>query len=101
MNSIQKGLIDESKIKIKVNDYNEGFTKSGKRKQKEIETHKVQILDPATGTGTFLATIVELIKKDFIGGWKDYVNESLIPRLNGFELLMANYAMAHLKLDVF
>jgi len=28
------------------------------------------------------------------------VEEHLIPRLNGFELLMASYAMAHLKLDM-
>jgi len=43
---------------------------------------------------------VEFIKRDFFGSWKDYVNNSLIPRLNGFELLMASYAMAHLKLDM-
>ena len=29
-----------------------------------------------------------------------YVEKDLIPRLNGFELLMASYAMAHLKLDL-
>src|SRR5699024_4011459 len=29
-----------------------------------------------------------------------YVENDLIPRLNGFELLMASYAMAHLKLDM-
>jgi predicted helicase len=34
------------------------------------------------------------------GAWPQYVKEHLIPRLNGFELLMTSYAMAHLKLDM-
>lgn len=95
------GLSDETKVKIKIDDLNAGYNKQGQRKQKEIETHKVQILDPATGTGTFLAETIKFIKKDFWGGsWSSYVEEHLIPRLNGFELLMASYAMAHLKLDL-
>lgn len=98
---LEDGLLDESKVKIKVDDLDAGFTKSGKQRQKEIETHKVQILDPATGTGTFLAETIKFIKKEFWGGsWSSYVEEHLVPRLNGFELLMASYAMAHLKLDL-
>lgn len=98
---LEDGLSDETKIKIKVDDLDAGYTKTGKRRQKEIETHKVQILDPATGTGTFLAETIKYIKKEFWGGsWSSYVEEHLIPRLNGFELLMASYAMAHLKLDL-
>ena len=34
------------------------------------------------------------------GVWNNYVEQDLIPRLNGFELLMASYAVAHLKLDL-
>ncbi|PSJ72411.1 DNA methyltransferase, partial [Sphingobacteriales bacterium UPWRP_1] len=67
------------------------------------EVHKVQILDPATGTGTFLAQIIKHIHQKFAGQqgiWSNYVENHLIPRLNGFELLMASYAMAHLKLDM-
>jgi predicted helicase len=63
----------------------------------------VQILDPATGTGTFLAEVVKHIHKKFQGQqgiWSNYVETHLLPRLNGFELLMASYAMAHLKLDL-
>jgi len=63
----------------------------------------VQILDPATGTGTFLAEVVKHIHKKFEGQqgiWSNYVETHLLPRLNGFELLMASYAMAHLKLDL-
>ncbi|MGH2277818.1 type ISP restriction/modification enzyme [Aliarcobacter sp. ERUVET-7] len=98
---LSDGLSDETKIKIKVDDINAGYTKSGQKIKKELEVHKVQILDPATGTGTFLAETIKFIKKDFWGGsWSSYVEEHLIPRLNGFELLMASYAMAHLKLDL-
>ena len=63
----------------------------------------MQILDPATGTGTFLAEVVKHIHKKFEGqqgSWSSYVEKQLLPRLNGFELLMASYAMAHLKLDM-
>ena len=67
------------------------------------EVHKVQILDPATGTGTFLAEVVKFIYANFghlKGAWRGYVEKDLIPRLNGFEILMAPYAMAHLKLEM-
>jgi predicted helicase len=65
--------------------------------------HKVQILDPAAGTGTFLAEVIRHIHTKFEGQqgiWSNYVETQLLPRLNGFELLMASYAMAHLKLDI-
>src|SRR5690606_32921956 len=72
--------------------------------QEEKEIHRVQILDPATGTGTFLAEIIKYIYahrfKAMQGVWSKYVEDHLIPRLNGFEILMASYAMAHLKLDM-
>jgi predicted helicase len=69
----------------------------------EQEVHRVQILDPATGTGTFLAEVVKHIHQKFKGQqgiWNSYVEQDLLPRLNGFELLMASYAMAHLQLDL-
>lgn len=65
--------------------------------------HRVQILDPATGTGTFLAQVVRQIKQNLgsqMGGWSQYVPEHLLPRLYGFELMMAPYTIAHLKLDM-
>ena len=64
--------------------------------------HRVQILDPATGTGTFLAEVVRQIYGKFKGRegmWAQYVERHLLPRLFGFELLMAPYAVAHLKLE--
>lgn len=92
--NLPQGLADTSKTKVKVDYY-------GKKIEKEV--HKVQILDPATGTGTFLAEVVKHIHKRFEGQqgiWSKYVTNDLIPRLNGFELLMASYAMAHLKMDM-
>jgi predicted helicase len=91
---LPEGLADSSKKKIKVNY-------QGKQIEKEV--HKVQILDPATGTGTFLAETIKHIHKKYEGMegiWSKYVENDLIPRINGFELLMASYAMAHLKLDM-
>jgi predicted helicase len=91
---LPNGLADNSKTKIKVDV-------QGKKTEQEV--HKVQILDPATGTGTFLAEVVKHIHKKFEGQkgiWSNYVETHLLPRLNGFELLMASYAMAHLKLDL-
>ena len=87
-------MADTSKTKIKVDV-------QGKKVEQEV--HKVQILDPATGTGTFLAEVVKRIHQNFEGQqgiWSNYVDTHLLPRLNGFELLMASYAMAHLKLDL-
>lgn len=65
---------------------------------------RVQVLDPATGTGTFLNEVIKHIyaaKGESIGsGWSDYVERNLLPRLHGFELLMAAYAMAHMRLGM-
>ena len=59
--------------------------------------------DPATGTGTFIAELIRQVYHKFQGQegiWSNYVENHLIPRLHGFELLMASYAMAHLKIDM-
>ena len=100
---LPQGLADTSKTKIKVNTQTADKRSATGYKQMEQEVHKVQILDPATGTGTFLAEVVKHIHKKFQGQqgiWSNYVETHLLPRLNGFELLMASYAMAHLKLDL-
>ena len=77
-------------------------TKDGMKHGKQ-KYHRVQILDPATGTGTFLAEVVNQIYdryRDNQGIWQEYVEKHLLPRLNGFEILMASYAVAHIKLDM-
>lgn len=74
----------------------------------------VQILDPATGTGTFLVEVIDLIhtrmvdhwkaqgkrEAEIVAAWNDYVPEHLLPRLTGFELMMAPYAIAHMKVGL-
>jgi len=66
--------------------------------------HQVQILDPAVGTGTFLFAVIEQIYQQKFtrnkGMWSKYVTEHLLPRVHGFELLMAPYTVAHLKLGL-
>ena len=97
------GLADTSKVTV---DWDTGTNdpKTGKAITRKREVHKVQILDPATGTGTFLAKTVQLIsdrvKARAPGKWSGYVEQDLLPRLHGFELLMASYAMCHMKLDM-
>jgi len=68
-------------------------------------THRVQILDPAVGTGTFLSAAIRIIYKRLLdegqkGRWHTYVHNDLLPRLHGFELMMAPYTIAHLKLSM-
>jgi predicted helicase len=89
---LRDGLADASKIKVKSSD--------GKGK---IDVHRLSILDPAAGTGTFLYNIINHIHKSFQknkGMWSGYVSKHLLPRIFGFELLMAPYAVAHMKLDL-
>ncbi len=96
------GLADTSKVTV---DWDTGQTDSkGKPVRLKKEVHRVQILDPATGTGTFLAEVIKQIapkvKGVAPGMWSQYVERDLIPRIHGFELLMASYAMCHMKLDM-
>lgn len=66
-------------------------------------SQKVQILDPAVGTGTFLNEVIKHIHSGFRGQegrWPAYVRDSLVQRVYGFELMMAPYTIAHLKLGM-
>ena len=74
----------------------------------------VQILDPATGTGTFLVEAIDIINKTMTEKWRaeghsgkkvdqlwnEYVPQCLLPRLHGYELMMAPYAIAHMKIGL-
>lgn len=95
------GLADTSKVTV---DWDTGQTEKGKPVIIKKDVHRVQVLDPATGTGTFLAEVIKLVsgrvKGIAPGQWSSYVEQDLIPRLHGFELLMASYAMCHMKLDM-
>ena len=101
---LPEGLADYSTIEREVSleqKYDKRTTDGMKHVKKRF--HRVQILDPATGTGTFLAEVVNQIYDHYRGNqgiWQQYVEQHLLPRLNGFEILMASYAVAHLKLDM-
>ena len=100
---LKDGLADTSKTSVDIKRATTDKRSKDGYTTQQIEVHKVQMLDPATGTGTFLAEIIKHIHKQFEGQegiWSNYVETHLIPRLNGFEILMASYAMAHLKLDL-
>ena len=90
--TLRHGLADTQRIMVDV---------GGKKK----EIHRVLILDPAAGTGTFLREVVANIRQNIVdqgmaGAWPSYVKDHLLPRLFGFELLMAAYAMCHLNLTL-
>lgn len=98
--NLPEGLADVSKVNIEVET---DRVERGKRVREKRTVHKVQLLDVATGTGTFLAEAVKNIYHKFKGQeglWSRYVDQDLLPRLHGFELLMASYAMCHMKLDL-
>ena len=89
--NLADGLADTKTVKIEMPN------------GKQEESPRVLILDPAAGTGTFLCEAIALIRatieeKGLAGAWPNYVRDHLLPRLFGFELLMAPYAICHLKL---
>jgi predicted helicase len=74
----------------------------------------VQILDPATGTATFLIEVIDVIhntmtakwdkerisKTEQVKKWNIYVPTHLLPRLYAYELMMAPYVIAHMKVGL-
>ena len=78
------------------------------------DEHFVQILDPATGTATFLVEVINTIYQHLTQKWKaegkteserkdnwqNYVPQHLLPRLYGYEIMMAPYAVAHMKISL-
>lgn len=92
---LSMGLADTSKIE-------HTFLEQGKKIKKNV--HRVQLLDPATGTGTFLNEVIRYIHDTYFAGQagirSGYISKDLLPRIRGFEILMASYTMAHLKLGL-
>lgn len=94
------GLADRGKVEIECEEVAPHGKKMTQKVKKSV--HRVQLLDPSTGTGTFIAEAIRQIFAKFKGNegmWPGYVESDLLPRLNGFELLMASYTMAHIKID--
>lgn len=91
---LKDGLADRATVEWE-------HTVQGKKAKQTID--RVQILDPAVGTGTFLNEVIRHIHGTFKGqegSWPKFVEEHLLQRLNGFELMMASYTIAHLKLNM-
>lgn len=100
-----KGLADQTEITVK--NLDPSLRVRGKKDEvrKTAQSHKVLVLDPAIGTGTFLYGVVDHIRQQFIdsnnaGLWRGYVHRHLLPRLFGFEFMVAPYAVAHFKLSL-
>ena len=66
----------------------------------------VTVLDPAAGTLTFLADASKLAVEEFIskygeGGKENLIREHILKNFYAFELMMAPYAVGHLKMSFF
>lgn len=86
-------------------DYEVSEEVDGEQKPVTKRSHRVLVLDPACGTGSFLYAVIDHIREQYrdsddAGMWDGYVKEHLLPRIFGFELMMAPYAMSHLKLGM-
>lgn len=74
----------------------------------------VRVLDPACGTGTFLVEVIDRVHQTMLAKWRkegrlelelpdlwnEYVTDHLLTRIYGFELMMAPYAIAHMKIGL-
>jgi predicted helicase len=64
----------------------------------------VTVLDPAAGTLTFLAEASKLAVEEFVskygeGGKENFIKEQILKNFYAFELMMAPYAVGHLKMS--
>jgi len=69
-----------------------------------IASSSVTVLDPASGTLTFLAEAAKLAANEFVvkygeGDKKGFIKEHILQNFYAFELMMAPYAVGHLKMS--
>ena len=106
---VAEGLASTETKKIKImRDSKKKLEGLIRKVEDSVDVPAVQVLDPSTGTGTFLRQVILQIYSNFkdmakagrvkIEDWSRYVDDHLLPRINGFELMMAPYAVAHMKL---
>jgi type I restriction-modification system DNA methylase subunit len=120
VNSVHRSLRDQFGLPDGLADISTWGEVAGRREGIRIPDgalpgdHFVTILDPATGTGTFLVEVIDVVHQTLVAKWRrmghsdgeiahlwnTYVTEHLLPRVYGYELLMAPYAIAHLKLSL-
>lgn len=72
--------------------------------QDGLAADSVTVLDPAAGTLTFLAeaakhAVDEFVSKYGEGGRSDFIKEHILKNFYAFELMMAPYAVGHLKMS--
>jgi len=108
---IQKSKISNPQAEIKLPPLTD---QPGETRTISPDEPFVQILDPATGTATFLVETIEVIHRTLKAkwqaqrlsaaqqrdAWNEYVPNHLLPRLHGYELMMAPYAIAHMKIGL-
>ncbi len=63
----------------------------------------ISMIDPATGTGTFLVHWLRQAKRSFEtarpgDSWRRHLSEAVLPSMHAFELMLGPYTVAHLKL---
>lgn len=74
-------------------------------KKEGFADKSVITLDPAAGTLTFPAEAITISKQEFesahgTGGWDSLVKEHILKNFYAFEILMAPYAVGHLKISL-
>jgi len=75
-------------------------------KRDGLASDGVTLLDPAAGTMTFIAraaqqAVAEFEAKYGRGGRADFIRRHILKNFYGFELMMAPYAVGHLKMSFF
>jgi len=73
-------------------------------KSEGFASNSVTILDPAAGTLTFLAEAAKLAAEEFAGKYgegakENFIQEHILENFYAFELMMAPYAVGHLKMS--
>jgi len=71
-----------------------------------LASEGVTLLDPAAGTMTFVARACQESVREFevkygAGGREDFIREHILKNFYAFELMMAPYAVGHLKMSFF
>lgn len=66
----------------------------------------VTLLDPAAGTMTFVAKAAQVAVEEFVSkygeaGRKEFIRDHILKNFYAFELMMAPYAVGHLKMGFF
>jgi len=83
-----------------------GLLKTDFGKRDGLASDGVTLLDPAAGTMTFIAraaqqAVAEFETKYGKGGREDFIRRHILKNFYAFELMMAPYAVGHLKISFF